>query len=177
MGRTNGKLPKLVYWLEKKVEIPFNCSLTGKFGLGVWNEAGQRVIEFCQENTLASTFFQQANTFFQQHRRRLYTWTSPDGQHRNQTDYTLCSQRWRSSILAMTVCYEGYNSEPAKWRHTKDIVWEGSEHSTSITSPCRIRVSHSLGKSVCSPTRKLNWDLMSRIFTVVSLCEHDWLNH
>ena len=72
--------------------------VTGKFGLGVWNEAGQRVIEFCQENTLASTFFQQANTFFQQHRRRLYTWTSPDGQHRNQTDYTLCSKRWRSSI-------------------------------------------------------------------------------
>ena len=39
-----------------------------------------------------------ANTLFQQHRRRLYTWTSPDGQHRNQTDYTLYSQRWRSSI-------------------------------------------------------------------------------
>ena len=39
-----------------------------------------------------------ANTLFQQHKRRLDTWTSPDGQHRNQTDYTLCSQRWRSSI-------------------------------------------------------------------------------
>ena len=39
-----------------------------------------------------------ANTLFQQHKRRLYTWTSPDGQHRNQTDYILCSQRWRSSI-------------------------------------------------------------------------------
>ena len=38
------------------------------------------------------------NTLFQQHKRRLYTWTSPDGQHRNQTDYILCSQRWRSSI-------------------------------------------------------------------------------
>ena len=41
-----------------------------------------------------------ANTFFQQHKRRLYTWTSPDGQHRNRNDYILCSQRWRSSILA-----------------------------------------------------------------------------
>ena len=49
---------------------------TGKFGLGVQNEAGQRRIEFCQENALVI-----ANTLFQQHKRRLYTWTSPDGQH------------------------------------------------------------------------------------------------
>ena len=39
-----------------------------------------------------------SNTIFQQHKRRLYTWISPDGQHRNHTDYILCSQRWRSSI-------------------------------------------------------------------------------
>ena len=57
------------------------------------NEAGQRLIEFCQENTLVL-----ANTLFQQHKRRLYTWTSPDGQHQNQIDYIFCSQRWRSSI-------------------------------------------------------------------------------
>ena len=50
--------------------------VTGKFGLGVWNEAGQRPIEFCQENTLVI-----ANTLVQQHKRRLYTWTSSDGQH------------------------------------------------------------------------------------------------
>ena len=50
--------------------------VTGKFGLGIRNEAGQRLIEFCQENTLVI-----ANTLFQQHKRRLYTWTSPDGQH------------------------------------------------------------------------------------------------
>ena len=67
--------------------------ITGKFGLGMRNEAGQILIEFCQENTLAI-----ANTLFQQHKRRLYTWTSPDGQHRNQIDYILCSPRWRSSI-------------------------------------------------------------------------------
>ena len=67
--------------------------VTGKFGLGVQNEAGRKLIEFCQENALVI-----ANTLFQQHKRRLYTWTSRDGQHRNQIDYILCSQRWRSSI-------------------------------------------------------------------------------
>ena len=64
-----------------------------KFGLRIWNEAGQRLREFCQENTLVI-----ANTFFQQDKRILYTWTSSDGQHWNQIDYILCSQRWRSSI-------------------------------------------------------------------------------
>ena len=66
--------------------------VTCKFGLGVQNEAGQRLIEFCQENALVI-----ANTNFKQHKRRLYTWTSPDGQYPNQTDYILCSQRCRSS--------------------------------------------------------------------------------
>ena len=66
-------------------EIP---GVTGKFGLGIQNEAGQRLIEFCQGNSLII-----ANTLFQQHKRRLYTWTSPDGQYQNQIDYILCSQR------------------------------------------------------------------------------------
>jgi len=66
--------------------------VTGKFGLGVQNEAGQRLTEFCLENAPGI-----ANTLFQQHKRRLYTWTSPDGQHRNQIDCILCSQRWRNS--------------------------------------------------------------------------------
>ena len=61
-----------------------------KFGLGMQNEAGQRLIEFCQENALVI-----ANTLFQQYKRRLYTWTSPDDQHQNQIDYILCSQTWR----------------------------------------------------------------------------------
>ena len=52
--------------------------VTGKFALGVQNEAGQRLIEFCQENTLII-----AKTLFQQHKRRFYTWTSPDGRHQN----------------------------------------------------------------------------------------------
>ena len=49
---------------------------TGKFGLGMWNKAGQRLIEFCLENALVI-----ANTLFQQHKRKLYTRTSPHGQH------------------------------------------------------------------------------------------------
>jgi len=58
---------------EESQETP---GVKGKFGLGVQNEAGQRLIELCQENTLVI-----ANTLFQQHKRRLYKWTSPDGQH------------------------------------------------------------------------------------------------
>ena len=79
-------------WNAKTVsqETP---GVPGKFGLGVQNEVGQRLIEFCQENALVI-----ANTLFQQHKRRLYTWTSPDGQHWNQIDYILCTHRWRSSI-------------------------------------------------------------------------------
>ena len=69
--------------------------VTGKFGLGVQNEAGQRLIEFSLENALVI-----ANALFQQHKRRLYTWTSPDGQHWNQINCILCSQRWRSSIMS-----------------------------------------------------------------------------
>ena len=71
-------------------EIP---GVRDKFGLGVQNETGQRLIKFCQENTLVIE-----NTLFQQHKRRLYTWTSLDDQHQNQIDYILCNQRWRSSI-------------------------------------------------------------------------------
>ena len=67
--------------------------VTGKFGLGIQNEAGQRQTKFCQENAVVI-----ANTLFQQHKRRLCTWTWPDGQYQNQIDYLLCSQRWRSSI-------------------------------------------------------------------------------
>ena len=52
------------------------------FIIGDWNEAGQRLIEFCQENALVIT-----NTLLQQHKRRLYTWTSPDGQQKNQIDH------------------------------------------------------------------------------------------
>ena len=59
-----------------KVGSQETSGVTGKFGLEIWNEAGRRLIEFCQENALVI-----ANTLFQQHKRRLYTWASPDGQH------------------------------------------------------------------------------------------------
>ena len=107
--------------------------VTGKFGLGVQNEAGQRLIEFCQENALVI-----ANTLFQQHKRRLYTWTSPDGQHRNQTDYILCSQRWRSSI------------QSAKKRPGADC---GSDHELLI-SKFRLKL-----KKVGKATRSFRYDL------------------
>ena len=67
--------------------------VTAIFGLGVQNEAGQKLTEFCQENTLVI-----ANTFFQQHKRWFYIWISPNGQCQNQINHNLCSQRWKSSI-------------------------------------------------------------------------------
>ena len=90
--------------------------ITGKFGLGVWNEAEQRLIEFFQEKALVIT-----NTLFQQHKRRHYTWTSPDGQHRNQIDFILCSQRWRISIESAKIrpgvdCGSDHESLIAKFR-------------------------------------------------------------
>ena len=60
--------------------------VTGKFGLGIQNKAGQRLIAFCQKKCTG-----HSKHPLQQHKRRLYTWTSPDGQHRNQVDYIL----WR----------------------------------------------------------------------------------
>ena len=96
---------------------------------------GQRLIEFCQENALVI-----ANNLFQQHKRRLYTWTSPDGQHRNQNDYVLCSQRWRSSI------------QSAKTRPGADY---GSDHELLIV---RFRLKL---KKVGKTTRPFTYDLKS----------------
>ena len=100
---------------------------------GIWNEAWQRLIEFCQENALVI-----ANTFFQQHKRRLYTWTSPDGRHQNQIDYILCSQRWRSSI------------QSAKTRPGADC---GSDHELLIAK-YRLKL-----KKVENTTRPFRYDL------------------
>ena len=96
-------------------------------------EAGQRRIELCQENALVI-----ANTLFQQHKRRLYTWTSPDGQHQNQTDYIFCSQIWRSSI------------QSAKTRRGADC---GSDHELLIAN-FRIKL-----KKVGKTTRPFRYDL------------------
>ena len=83
--------------------------VTGKFGLGVQNEAGQRLIEFCQENALVI-----ANTLFQQHKRRLYPRTSPDGQHQTQIDYIFaakdgealyCQQKQDQELTVVQIIY------------------------------------------------------------------------
>ena len=99
-----------------KVRSQETPGVTGKFGLGMRNEAGQRLLEFCQENALVI-----ANTLFQQHKRRLYTWTSPDGQNGNQIDYILCSERWRNSIQSAKTrlgadCGSDYELLIAKFR-------------------------------------------------------------
>ena len=94
-------------------EIP---GITGKFGLGEQSEAGQRLTEFCQKNALVI-----ANTLFQQHKRRHYPWTSPNGQYQSQTDYSLCSRRWRSRIQSAktrpgTDCGSDHQLPIAKFR-------------------------------------------------------------
>ena len=112
------------FWqaLYAKVGSQETPGVTGNFGLEIRNEAGQRLIEFCQENALVI-----ANTLFQQHKRGLYTWTSPDGQHRNQIDYILCSQRWRSSIQSTKTgpgadCGSDHELLIAKFRLKLNIV-------------------------------------------------------
>jgi len=67
---------------------------TGRFGLGIRNEAGERLMEFCE----AQNSLQIMNTIFKQSRCRLYTWTSPDGKYKNQIDYIMCRSRWISTI-------------------------------------------------------------------------------
>ena len=119
--------------LECKSRKSRKPGVTGKFGLGIRNEAGQRLIEFCQDNSLVT-----ANTLFQQHKKRLYTWTSPGGQHWNQIDYILCSQIWRSSI------------QSAKTRLGADC---GSDHEFLIAK-FRLKL-----KKVGKTTRPFRYDL------------------
>ena len=114
--------------------------VTGEFGLGVQIEAGQKLREFCQENTLVI-----ANTLFQQHKRRLYTWTSPDGQHRNQIAYILCSQRWTSSV------------QSAKTRPGADC---GSDHELLIAK-FRLKL-----KKAGKTTRSFMYDLSQILMTI-----------
>ena len=100
-----------------------------KFGLGVQNEAGQRLTEFRQENALVI-----GNTFFQQHKKRLYKWTSPDGQYQNQIDHILCSQRRRSSIQSAKTrtgadCGSSHEPFVAKFRLKLKIVEKTSRPS------------------------------------------------
>ena len=94
-SRTNTKKRCPLYHGDRNAKIISQeiLGVTSKFDLGVQNETGQRLTELCQENAVVL-----ASILFQQHKRRLYTWISPDGQYWNQIDYVLCSGRWRSSI-------------------------------------------------------------------------------
>ena len=109
-------VPFIIGDWNAKVGSQETPGVTGKFGLGVQNETGQRLTEFCQENALVT-----ANTLFQQYKGRLYRWTSQDGQYRNQIDYILCSQRWISSIQSakkspIADCGSDYKLLIAKFR-------------------------------------------------------------
>ena len=108
-------------------------TLSYTIGLGVQNEAGQRLVEFSQEKALVI-----AKTLFHQHKRRLYMWTSPDGQYQNQIDYILCCQRWKSSI------------QSAKTRLGADC---GSDHELLIAK-FRLKL-----KKVGKTTRPFRYDL------------------
>ena len=130
---TQKRCPLHYRGLECKSRKSRNTWSNRQIWLGVQNEAGQRLIEFWQENTLVI-----ANTLFQQHKRRLYTWTSPDGQYWNQIDYILCSQRWRSSIRS------------AKTRSEADC---GSDHELLIAK-FRLKL-----KKVGKTTRPFRYDL------------------
>ena len=87
------KCPFIIGEWNAKVGSQEILRVIGKYGIRVKNEAGQKLTEFCKGNALV-----MANILFQQHKKRLYTWTSPDGQHQNQIGYILCSQKWRSSL-------------------------------------------------------------------------------
>ena len=92
-------------------------------------EGKQKLTELFQEKALVI-----ANTLFQQHKRRLYTWTSPDDQHRNQIDYILCSQRWRSSIQSANIrpgadCGSDHELLIAKFRLKSKKVGKMLDHS------------------------------------------------
>ena len=89
-NRTNTKKKNVLFIIgdwDAKVGSQETPGVIAKFGLGIWNEVGQRLIEFYQENVLVI-----ANTLFQKHKRRLYTWTSPDGQYPNQIDFIFAAK-------------------------------------------------------------------------------------
>ena len=100
--------------------------VTGKFSFGIQNESGQRLTEFCQENALVI-----ANTLFQQHKGRLYQWTSPDGKYQNHINDVHSSQRWRSSIQSAksrpgTDCGSDHEILFAKFGLKLKKIWETS---------------------------------------------------
>ena len=136
-SRTNTKKRKDVLFIigiqnakAGSKEIP---GLPRKFGRGVQNEAGQRLTEFHQENELVI-----ANTFFQQHKRQLYTWTSPNGQYWNQTDlhflqpkteklYTFSKNKMGSWLWLKSLApywkFRLHSAEESRTNHSAVQVW------------------------------------------------------
>ena len=87
-------LPRRKHLLNSWLQSPSTVILEPRKMLAIVSTVSPSI---CHE------LMEPANALFQQHKRRPYTWTSPDGQHRNQIDYILCSQRWRRTIqLAKT---------------------------------------------------------------------------
>ena len=133
-SRTNTPKRCLFHYRDWNVKVGSQKTpgVTGKFGLGIWNEVGQRLIEFCQENALVI-----ANTLFQQHKRRLHMditrWSTP----KSDWLYSLC-QKWRSSI------------ESAKRRPGADCGWD---HELLIAK-FRLKL-----KKVGKTTRPFKYDL------------------
>ena len=156
-SRTNTKkgCPLITGDWNAKVEIQ---EIPGvKLCLGVQNEAGRRLTECCQENALVV-----ANTLFQQYRRRPYTWTSPDCEYWDQTDYILCSQRWKSSIQsAKTRPGADYGSDRefliANFRLKLKKVWK-------TTRPFRYDINEiPYNYTVEVPNRFKGLDLIDRV--------------
>ena len=134
--RTNTKKKDSLFIIgdwKAKVGSQEISGVAGKIGVGVQNEAEQRLTEFCQKNALVISY-----TLFQQNKSQLYTWTSLDGQYQNQIDYILCSQRWRSSIKS------------AKTRQGDDC---GSDHEL-IIAKFRLKL-----KKIGKTTRPFRYDL------------------
>ena len=149
--KLNGSMKTYKTWTNTKKRSSFHhrrleCkrrksrdTWSNKFGLGVKNKAGQSLTEFWQENALVI-----ANTLFQQNKRRLYTWTSPDNQYWKQIDHILCSQRWRSSI------------QSAKTRPGADC---GSDHELFIAK-FRLKL-----KKVGKTTTPFRYDLQKILYS------------
>lgn len=108
-------------------------SVTGEFGLGERNDRGEYLIDFCVSNNLAVM-----NTFFKMHKRRLFTWTSPDKNTKNQIDYVICQQRWKSSICRVS---------------TRPGADCGSDHNL-LVAEVKVKL-----KSIQQTKRKIKFDL------------------
>lgn len=167
----------------------------GRFGLGTRNDRGERMIQFCQENNLAI-----ANTMFQHHVRRLYTWRSPGNRYKNQIDYIMIRSRWRSSILNCktypgTDCGSDHQPLVMKFRlQLKNI--RPPHRNTSITGEAQIKFQQDIQDRLTRDAVKImhtqdpnkEWEDLKRIMeTTTRVIQHKssystrankiWLTH